>query len=199
MFLLCLVSAGAHSQRLLEQDSSSVRLSMGAFMGRDFCGYRYLSNDVGVEYSSWITPKVNFRIGADVGFIHTNAFSQTEDKAPYSDRYRKTAAYAGADIAVNPRMIVSVTAFFDNISLGGLNNRFHTSNLGTVGFNARMRYKLKDDSFIDLSLTFIESNNPFSYHNPYSLYYNPYGVGPFSGRFPSTFMEDLPFTSFWLP
>ncbi len=161
-------------------------------MGRDWCGEGFYADNLGIDYSKWLSPKVGIRLGAEVGEIRSHLLDSPQDRVPYSQAKRRSMVYAGVDYIPNPKMLVSVTAFFDNVNLNGFDNRYGASRLYTNGFNATMIYKFDNESRISLSLTFAESNNPFSFANPYSVYANPFSP------YPSAHLGN-PFTSFWLP
>ena len=174
-----------YSQHKDSVDYGDINLSAGMVMGRDFCGEPFYMDNVSLDYAKWVSPKVGLRLGAELGNVSSHLLDNCEDKAPYSRTHRRTAAYVGFDYLANPKMLVSVTAFFDNLSLNGFNPHLGASQLYTNGINANFTYKFSNESSLKLSLTFVESNNPMMFCHPMSMRYNPY-------------MFAFP-TSFWQP
>ncbi len=168
-------------------------------MGRDWCGEGFYADNVAIDYSKWLNPKVGIRIGAEVGEISSHLLDSSQDKAPYARNKRRSAISVGMDYLPNPNTLISFTAFFDNIDLNGFNDRYGASRLYTRGFNANFVYRFNEESRICLSLTVAESNNPYSFANPYSPYGNPYYTGGFSPLGFADFGAPNAFTSFWLP
>lgn len=175
LVILLISAVGCFAQDSLSNSWGDIRLSAGLAMGRDFCGTGFYSDNVSIDYSKRLNPKANIRLGASVGEISSGLLNDCEDKAPYSKAHRRTSAYAGFDYDINPNLFVSVTAFFDNVNLGGFNHRLGTSQLQTNAVNASMTYKFKDNGFLRLSFTYLESNNPLIYHYPCSPYGMPLG------------------------
>lgn len=174
-----------YSQHKDSVDYGDISLSAGLMMGRDFCGEPFYMDNVSVDYAKWLTPKTGIRLGADLGNVSSHLLDNCEDKAPYARTHRRVAAHVGFDYLVNPKMLISVTAFFDNINLNGINPHLGASRLYTNGINANFTYKFSNESLLKLSLTFVESNNPMMFCHPMSMRYNPY-------------MFAFP-TSFWQP
>ena len=174
-----------YSQHKDSVDYGDINLSAGMVMGRDFCGEPFYMDNVSLDYAKWVSPKVGLRLGAELGNVSSHLLDNCEDKAPYSRTHRRTAAYVGFDYLASPKMLVSVTVFFDNLSLNGFNPHLGASQLYTNGINANFTYKFSNESSLKLSLTFVESNNPMMFCHPMSMRYNPY-------------MFAFP-TSFWQP
>lgn len=189
----------SYSQKSDSTDYGDMRLSAGMLMGRDFFGEKFFSDNVSFEYSKWLNPKAGIRLGANVGEIHSSFLDNCEDKAPYSQNHRRVSAYVGLDYVINPRILISVTAFFDNVNLNGYNRRFGASRLYTNGFNANMIYKFSNDALLSLSFTFMESNAAFVPYTPYSAYGSPYIMHGFCDMGMGGFAPAGAFTSFWLP
>lgn len=189
----------SYSQKSDSTDYGDMRLSAGMVMGRDFFGEKFFSDNVSFEYSKWLNPKAGIRLGASVGEISSAFLDNNEDKAPYSKSHRRTSAYVGLDYVVNPRMLISVTAFFDNVNLNGYDRRFGASRLYTNGFNANLTYKFSNESLLNLSFTYIESNAAFVPYSPYSAYGSPYAMHGFCDMGMGGFAPAGAFTSFWLP
>lgn len=163
-----------YSQHKDSVDYGDINLSAGMVMGRDFCGEPFYMDNVSLDYAKWVSPKVGLRLGAELGNVSSHLLDNCEDKAPYSRTHRRTAAYVGFDYLASPKMLLSVTAFFDNLSLNGFNPHLGASQLYTNGINANFTYKFSNESSLKLSLTFVESNNPMMFCHPMSMRYNPY-------------------------
>ncbi len=197
-FVFCLF-LGAYSQKSDGTDSGKMRLSANMIMGKNFGGDTFFSDNVSFEYSKRLNPKVGIRLGANLGEISSSFLDECEDKAPYSKAHRRTSAYVGLDYVVNPKMLISFTAFFDNVNLNGMNRHFGASRLYTNGFNASMTYKFSNETLLSLSFTYIESNAPFMPYTPYPSYASPYSMHGFCNPLLDGFAPGGAFTSFWQP
>lgn len=179
-FLFCL---SANSQELTT-DKSDVNLSYSAAIGQNF-----LANRVGLGYDNWLSEKVGFRLGfSSTDFSFRCPLQHSEDKAPYSAKGKSMSLKASLDYKASEKLLMSFTAFYSNMDVWSLSAGLENNMFYTRGFNASFRYMFREDSFIDLSLTIVDSNNPFIYYNPYMPYHNSlydYGCNGF--------------TSFWLP
>lgn len=144
---------------------------MGGGFGTGFFGESFSGNYIMPTANIQLNENSNLRLGALTGTtsINYNTTLNSEDKAPYANRYNRRAAYMGGDFMLNQRTMVSVTAFFD-IQMP-MSNTMHNS-LRTYGVNANVNYQISKNSFLNLSFTYIESNNPLS------LYSHPFNSSP---------------------
>lgn len=152
-------------------------LSMGASIGNGFWGERISSTYIAPSVRVKANEKAYVRAGVLAGqtTIGGNAFcTKAEDKAPYRDRFKHNAAYIGMDLELNPKLSLSVTAFYDVLNpMSGLRTSASRGDLHTYGFNANMTYEITKNSFLNFSFTYIDSNNPYStFPNSY-LGYSP--------------------------
>lgn len=158
-------------------DDYNLRLTYSAGIGNHFTASR-----MSAEYGGFLSDKLGIRIGASSTDLFLKFSGSTlEDKAPYSEKGRQLSLKAGIDYKASDKMLLSFSAYFSNMNLG---NDFFFSR----AVNANLRYMFSEDSFIDVSLTFMETNNPFYFCNPYMPYHSHCFDYGFNG-----------FTSFWLP
>ena len=161
----------------LKPDKGDVTLSYSSAIGENF-----FANRMGVGYNQWITDDVGIRFGiSSTDFMFRSPLCDVENKAPYSAKGKQMALKASLDYKASEKLLMSFSAYFSNMVVA--NNFFYTR-----AVNASFRYMFREDSFIDVSLTIMDSNNPFAFYNPYMPYHRPlydYGFGGF--------------TSFWLP
>jgi hypothetical protein len=152
-------------------------ISMGAGFGTGFFGERFASTYIAPSIRIKVNEKAYVRAGILTGdtWVRGNSYcNRVEDRAPYSDHYKRTAAYMGMDIELNPNLNLSVTAFYDvSNPMSSLKTSNSSKGLYTYGFNANMTYEITKNSFLNLSFTYIESNNPYS-----TMLYNGYGLNP---------------------
>ena len=147
----------------LTPDKADFNLSYSASIGENF-----LANRMGAGYGQWLNDKVGVRFGiASTDFAFKCPFEKVEDKAPYSAKGKQISLNAALDYKASDKLLLSFSAYFSTMNLWN-------QNFTTKAVNASMRYVFKNDSFIDISLTVVESNSPFPYY-----FYEP--------------------TSFWLP
>ncbi len=159
-------------------DDYDMRLTYFAGIGTHFSASR-----MGAEYNGLISDKWGMRIGASsTDFFLKIPSPQLEDKAPYSAKGKQMALKAAVDYKVSEKFLMSFSAYLSNMVVE--NSLFYTR-----AVNASFRYMFRENSFIDVSLTFVDTNNPFVFCNPYM----PYHHSPCCGY---GFND---FTSFWLP
>ncbi len=165
-----LISLGLFAQKDTT-NSNQYSIMMGGGFGTGFFGESFSGNYIMPTANIQLNENSNLRLGALTGTtsINYNTPLNSEDKAPYANRYNRRAAYMGGDFMLNQRTIVSVTAFFD-IQMP-MSNSMHNS-LRTYGVNANLNYQISKNSFLNLSFTYIESNNPLS------LYSHPFNSSP---------------------
>lgn len=157
-----------------QENDKQYNLSMGASFGRGFFGENFTSSYIAPSAIFKVNKQSYLRVGVLSGDLTIRG---NDDKTPYENRYKHNSAYVGMDIDINPKLMLSVTAFFDNYSPNGMRANFGTRNLYSYGFNANLSYELSKNSFLNLSVTVIESNNPYSLYtsNPLSMY-SPMGM-----------------------
>lgn len=152
-------------------------ISMGAGFGTGFFGERFASTYIAPSVRIKVNEKAYVRAGILTGdtWVRGNSYcNRVEDREPYSDHYKRTAAYMGMDVELNPKLNLSVTAFYDvSNPMSSLKLSNSRQGLYTYGFNANMTYEMTKNSFLNLSFTYIESNNPYS-----AMLYNGYGINP---------------------
>lgn len=147
----------------LNPDKGDFNLSYSAVIGQNL-----FANRMGVGYDKWLNEDVGIRFGiSTTDFAFRCPYQSVENKAPYSAKGKQLALNASVDYKVSNKMLLSFSAYFSTMNLWN-------QNFTTKAVNASMRYVFKNDSFIDISLTVVESNSPFPYY-----FYEP--------------------TSFWLP
>ena len=147
----------------LETDKGNLSLSYSNVIGQNLFASR-----MGVGYDKWLNEDVGIRFGiSTTDFAFRCPYQSVENKAPYSAKGKQLALNASLDYKVSNKMLLSFSAYFSTMNLWN-------QNFTTKAVNASMRYVFKNDSFIDISLTVVESNSPFPYY-----FYEP--------------------TSFWLP
>ena len=156
-----------------DEDSTANRtrytFSSGLSAGTGFWGDRFSSTFLSASVSHQINSDLRVRMGALTGSFNSSLIGNYQNKAPYRNSNNRQAAEVGMDYKINPRLQLSVTAYFDQVNLGSIDNNLLTSRLNTTAVNANFTYKLRNDSFINLSVTFVETNNPYNSLNPYYL------------------------------
>ncbi len=153
-----------------QPDKGNFSLSYSAAIGQNL-----LADRMGVGYEKWLNQDVGIRLGiATTDFTFRCPSQALEDKAPYSAKGKQISLNAGVDYKVSEKFLLSFSAYYSTMNLWSLNSGFGNNQFYTKAVNASMRYIFSNDSFIDLSLSFIETNQPFPY-----FFYSP--------------------TSFWLP
>lgn len=166
---------------LIDEDPTQFRIEMGASFGKGFFNENFVSTYIAPSVSMKVNSQSWLRAGILTGDSWINLpKNQTppEDKAPYENRYKRNMAYVGMDFEVNPRLMVSLTAFWDNLNpMSTPNTLGIRDNLYTYGFNANLTYQISKNSYFNLGFTFIETNNPYSllpysYGSPMSAF-NP--------------------------
>ena len=166
-------------------DKGNVSLSYSASIGENF-----LANRMGVGYRQWLNDKVGLRLGvSSTDFAFKCPFETLEDKAPYSAKGKQISLNAALDYKASDKLLLSFSAYFSTMNAFSMNGNVGNMDMYyTRAFNASMRYMFNEKSFIDISLTLVDSNNPFLYCNPYLPYYSRYNSLGFNE-----------FTSFLLP
>jgi hypothetical protein len=169
----------------LTPDKADFNLSYSASIGENF-----LANRMGAGYGQWLNDKVGVRFGiASTDFAFKCPFEKVEDKAPYSAKGKQISLNAALDYKASDKLLLSFSAYFSTMNAFFINGNVGNMDMYyTRAFNASMRYMFNEKSFIDISLTLVDSNNPFLYCNPYLPYYSRYNSLGFNE-----------FTSFWLP
>ena len=170
----------AYSQETKES-LFNARLSYSAGIGQNFFG-----NRIGVDCDKIINDDVAVRFGiatSDLFFNNRNLC--LEDKAPYSAKGKQISLNAAMDYKVSNKLLFSFSAFYSNMNVWTNNANLGQSVFYSAAFNASFRYVFKENSFIDVSFTFVDTNNPFLLHYPYCHYYCDWNRNGF--------------TSFWLP
>jgi hypothetical protein len=171
LILLTLVFVCSLSS-LAQKDTNDINkthftFSTGIGGGTGFWGDRFTSSFLSANVTHQINSDLKVRAGALTGSFNSSLIGNYESKAPYRNSNNRQAAEVGVDYKINPRLQLSVTAYFDQINLGSMNNNLLTSRLTTTAFNANLTYKFKNDSFFNLGITFMETNNPYNTFNPY--------------------------------
>ncbi|MDR0789875.1 MAG: hypothetical protein LBO06_03660 [Bacteroidales bacterium] len=151
----------------IDTNRTHFTFSTGLGGGTGFWGESFTSTFLSANVSHQINNDLRVRAGALTGSFNSSLIGNYQSKAPYRNPHNRQAAEVGVDYKINPRLQLSVTAYFDQINLGSLNNNFLSSSLTTTAFNANLTYKFKNDSFLNLSVTFMETNNPYNTFNPY--------------------------------
>ncbi|MDD2529871.1 MAG: hypothetical protein PHN41_01440 [Bacteroidales bacterium] len=169
------------------EDPVQYRIDMGTSFGKGFFSESFVSTYIAPSVIMKVNPQSWLRAGVLTGDSWINmpkTKKPLEDKAPYENRYKRNMAYVGMDFEINPRLLVSVTAFWDNFSpMSNMNTLGIRDNLYTYGFNANLTYQITENSYFNLGFTFVESNNPYSlmpyrYGSPMSAFspmFTPYG------------------------
>ena len=170
-----------------EEDPIQFKIEMGTSFGKGFFSENFISTYIAPS----VVMKVNSQSWLRAGILTGDSWinfpkNQTppEDKAPYENRYKRNMAYVGMDFEINPRLMVSLTAFWDNFSpMANPNTLGIRNNLYTYGFDANLTYQISKNSYFNFGFTFVETNNPYSllpyrYGSPLSAFSPTYG--PFS-------------------
>ncbi len=166
------------AQDSTQYDKGVYNLSMWASFGRGFWGESFHNSYIAPSFSHQLNDFSNIRAGVMLGNTSIYMPRKTEDKAPYADSYRRNAAYIGFDFEVNPKTIISITAFYDQASPMSSPLRMG-DNLRAYGLNANLNYQISEKSFFNLNISYTESNNPYMlFSSPYSPYgFSPYSIG----------------------
>lgn len=157
----------------INQASSPLQynISMGANFGSGFFGQSFTSTYVAPSLRIRLNQKTHLRAGALTGDLWLNGGSQrntVNDRAPYADRYKHSAAYMGMDFELSPKLNLFVTAFYDTYNpLRTQSLRPQSQNIYTYGFDASLTYEISKNSFLNLSVSFMETNNPYMLLMPY--------------------------------
>lgn len=179
-----------------EADKTQYNISMGASFGSGFFGQKFSSTYIAPSMRTRLNEKVNLRAGVLTGDVWLNGKSSNipQDRAPYADRYKHNAAYMGMDFEISPKINLFVTAFYDRYNpLRTQSLSSQAKNIYTYGFDASMSYEISKNSFINLSLSFMETNNPsilMPYHSSPFNSFNTINSGLFPG---SRFSNQSPF------
>ncbi len=169
IFLFFSFSFIAYCQELTP-DNGNMSLSFSSAIGQNL-----FANRVGVGYDKWLNENVGVRFGiATTDFSFRCPYQNVEDKAPYSAKGKQLSLNAAVDYKVSEKMLLSFSAYYSTMNLWNVSSGFKNNSFYTKTVNASLRYIFSNDSFIDLTLSFIETNHSFIYP-----FYSP--------------------TSFWLP
>lgn len=133
-----------------EDNNGHLSLYTTASFGKDYYGKSYTTNSLGMDYCKQLNDKLRLRVGADILTIQGN--SRLIDRRPRKNK--DASLYVGMDYKVNDKMMLSGTVFFNTI-------------YSTLGANLNMQYKFNEDTFLDVSFTYIRTNAPY---DQYSLY-----------------------------
>lgn len=159
IILLLSVSFFGFSQQdtTKENKDQHINVFTAVSFGQNYYGRNYFTNTFGVNYSEKVSNKVRLRVGASI-FNYDGA--TLVDKAPR--RHKDASLYAGLDYKVNENLMLSGTIFFNTI-------------YSTLAANLNMQYKFNDDTFLDVSFTYIKGYSPYSYEGMpiYNSIYNP--------------------------
>ncbi|MDR1847460.1 MAG: hypothetical protein LBR17_05025 [Bacteroidales bacterium] len=161
--------SGFAQQDSIDGQRTHYEFSTGMGGGIGFWGEKFTSTDVSLGVSHQINKDLRLRFFASTGSFNSTLTGNYEDKAPYRNPLNRQAAAVGMDYKINTNLQLSVTAYFDCLNLGSMNNYLHTSRLTTAAFNANLTYKFRNDSFLNLNVTFMETNNPYNMLNPYNM------------------------------
>lgn len=174
------------------ENPTKFRIDMGSSFGRGFFGERFVSSYIAPSVEMKLNPQAWLRAGVLTGdswIDFPKSKTPKEDKAPYENRYKRNMAYVGLDLELNPRLLLSVTAFWDNMNpMSNQNTLGIKDNLFTYGFNANLTYQISKNSYFNFGFTFVESNNPYSlmpygYGGPLSAFSPMYGPFNHSNNF----------------
>lgn len=147
-------------------------ISMGASFGRGFFGENFSSTYIAPSLRMKLNEKTYLRAGVLTGDVWLNGKSSKNipnDRAPYADRYKHNAAYMGMDFELNPKLNLFVTAFYDTYNpFKSQSLSSQAQNIYTYGFDASLTYEISKNSFLNINVSFLETNNPYMlmpYHN----------------------------------
>lgn len=152
----------------LNPDKGDFNLSYSAIIGQNL-----FANRMGVGYDKWLNEDVGIRFGiSTTDFAFRCPYQSVENKAPYSAKGKQLALNASVDYKVSNKMLLSFSAYFSTMNLWSMNSEFGNNQFYTKAVNASLRYIFSNDSFIDLSLSFIETNQSFipPFYSPTSFW-----------------------------
>ena len=141
------------------------KISMGASFGRGFFGENFTSTHIAPSFRVRLNEQTHLRAGFLTGDVWLNGKSSNTtlvDRAPYANRYKHNAAYVGMDIELSPKLDLFVTAFFDrynSLQTPSLNPK--SQSLYSYGFDASLTYEMSKNSFLNIRVSFLETNNPY--------------------------------------
>jgi long-subunit fatty acid transport protein len=141
--------------------------STGLSGGTGWLGERFTSAYLSGGVSHRLNDKLNLRFGVATGSFNSELLGNYRNKTPYRNPNNRQSAAIGVDYQPNDRLQLSITAFYDNISLSPTERLLKTNRLNTTGINADLTYKLSEGSFLNLNVTFMQSDNPYNFFNPY--------------------------------
>jgi hypothetical protein len=169
--ILLLFCTSYLSAQETENDTTKTHytISTGLGFGSGFWGDSFTSSHLSFGITHQINSDLRLRANATTGTFSSSLLNNNESKAPFRNPNNRIAASVTADYQIYPKMWLSVSVFHDYINIGSSYNFLHTSHLYTTAVNANLTYKLRNDSFINFSLTFMETNNPYTYFNPYII------------------------------
>ncbi|MDR1724946.1 MAG: hypothetical protein LBR28_00940 [Bacteroidales bacterium] len=147
--------------------------STGIAAGTTFLNDNFTSSYLSFGVSHQINKDLRLRANVATSSFNTSFCGNYESKIPYRNPYNKKSAQVGVDYKLSERMSLSVTAYYDQVNLGSMQNNFHTNRLTTAAFNANFTYKLRNDSYFNLNVTFLETNNPYTIFNTYYNNFSP--------------------------
>lgn len=180
---LALIAQNSNEDSVQTTMSSKARynIEMGATMSSGFGGRGFASTYVFPKAQMKINDKVSMRVGVLAGEAWTYGKKAPIDRAPYENRYKHNAATMAADYKINDKALLSVSAFFDMYSPYG--SRINNSReLYTYGASASLWYKIGKNSLFNISVSYLQSNNPYTlmpYCHPWITPYYNNAVGNF--------------------
>ncbi|MFA7081497.1 MAG: hypothetical protein WC135_02685 [Bacteroidales bacterium] len=188
-----------NSNFFLKQDipKTQYNISMGTSFGRGFFGPNFTSTYIAPSLRTKLNDKVHLRAGVLTGDVWLSGKfikNTPEDRAPYADRYKHSSAYMGMDFELSPKLNLFVTAFYDTYNpLRTQNFSSQAKSIYTYGFDASLSYEISKNSFLNLSFSYMETNNPsmlMPYHSSPFNSFNTINGGLFPG---SRFSNQGPF------
>jgi hypothetical protein len=144
-------------------------IEMGAAMGYGWGGSKMASTYVFPKAQFKINDNAQLRVGVLSGEDWYKPSKTVRNLAPYENRYKHNAITMAADYKINDKMLLSVSALYD-MRTPFQSVRNNNRDLYTYGASASLWYKLSKDSFLNLTVSYLRSNDPYTlmpYYHPY--------------------------------
>lgn len=167
ILVLVLISIVSFAQNNNEQDTIKEHTNLYTSMsfGQDYFSNNFYTNTFGVDYAKQIDSKTTIYLGANV--FNISMVGDPIDLAP--KRKLSGSMYMGIDYQVNNKLALGGSIFY---------NGFYNA----IGTTFDMKYQFSEDSFFELSATFIKQLNNFAGNHqpvPYGYYqvFDPFIFG----------------------
>ncbi|MBQ9312737.1 MAG: hypothetical protein IJ213_06780 [Bacteroidales bacterium] len=150
IFVLYSVSSFAQWKTDTLESKENFAFHTSASFGKDWWNNSYFMTEYGFDYKKYLTHRLSLRAGFDIYDLHTN--QKLRDLAPRRNDVN-AMVYVGADYIVSDRLEISGTLMFDSWN-------------STIGADVDVLYKFSENSFLNVSATFIQGLQFSGHHKP---------------------------------